>query len=313
MRRWSVHGTALVSGIISPQTVLRYGIALGIAGLSVLWLLVQSPLATLLSLIGLFTYVWLLLFIILLISHNVTASRGPDIRQRQSPTIPRCAPAPRDLFLGEKESKRGMNMPNNAFKIVVMVLLVGLIGTFSYMLLQGQSKDEKMGILQKAPDFKLQNLDGKEVSLADTAGKAKLVYFFFSTCPDVCPPSTFTLSKIQNELIKKGVFGTDTAIMSISFDPTKDTTERLKEFSSRYNPDYKGWYFLRGDEKETVELARKFGVLVEKDTKNDSWTHSNLFLLVDGKGNLRTYYSGHDENLDVQKVAADLIKISKEK
>jgi len=34
---------------------------------------------------------------------------------------------------------------------------------------------------------------------------------------------------------------------------------------------------------------------------------------VDGKGDLRTYYSAHDENLDVQKVAADLIKISKEK
>jgi len=50
---------ALVSGIISPATVLRYGIALGIAGLAVLWFLVQSPLATLLGLIGLFAYVWI--------------------------------------------------------------------------------------------------------------------------------------------------------------------------------------------------------------------------------------------------------------
>ncbi|SDE02836.1 protein SCO1/2 [Paenibacillus sp. UNCCL117] len=204
-------------------------------------------------------------------------------------------------------------MPNKTFKLIITILLVGLIGTFGYMLWQGQNQGEKMGVLQKAPDFKLQNLDGREVTLADTAGKAKLIYFYFSTCPDVCPPSTFTLSKIQNELIKQGAFGTKTALLSITFDPTKDTPERLKEFSGRYNPDYKGWYFLRGDEKETVELARKFGVLVEKDTKNDSWTHTNLFLLVDGKGDLRTYYSAHDENLDVQKVAADLIKISKEK
>ncbi|SDE02785.1 protoheme IX farnesyltransferase [Paenibacillus sp. UNCCL117] len=50
---------ALVSGIISPATVLWYGIALGIAGLAVLWFLVQSPLATLLGLIGLFAYVWI--------------------------------------------------------------------------------------------------------------------------------------------------------------------------------------------------------------------------------------------------------------
>ncbi|MED4603347.1 SCO family protein [Paenibacillus validus] len=203
-------------------------------------------------------------------------------------------------------------MPKNSFKIVVIVLLLGLIGTFSYMLLKGP-EEQTMDVLRKAPDFKLQNLDGKEVTLADTAGKAKLVYFFFSTCPDVCPPSTYTLSKIQDSLKEKGVFGTKTALLSITFDPTKDTPERLKEFADRYHPDYNGWYFLRGEEKATVELAEKFGVMVAKDPKADTWTHSNLFLLVDGKGDLRTYYTAADENLDVEKVAADLIKISKEK
>ncbi|WP_281889410.1 SCO family protein [Paenibacillus sp. YYML68] len=202
-------------------------------------------------------------------------------------------------------------MPSRLFQTVVIVLLVGLIAVFAYMLMKGP--EEKIGVLKKAPDFTLTNLDGKEVSLADTAGKAKLVYFFFSTCPDVCPPSTYTLSKIQNVLKDKGAFGSKTALMSITFDPTKDTPERLKEFADRYNPDYSAWYFLRGEEKATIELAEKFGVLVAKDPQGDSWTHSNLFLLVDGKGDLRTYYSAHDEDLDVEKVANDLIRISKEK
>ncbi|CAG7659117.1 SCO family protein [Paenibacillus allorhizosphaerae] len=201
-------------------------------------------------------------------------------------------------------------MQKNGFKIIVMVLLVGLIGTFGYMLMKGP--DQKIGVLQKAPDFKLENLDGKQVSLGDTAGKAKLIYFFYSTCPDVCQPTTFTLSKIQDKLVEKGVFGTKTALMSITFDPTKDTTTQLKEFSQRFHADYKGWYFLRGEEASVIDLAKKFGVLVVKDPKTETYTHSNLFLLVDGKGDLRTYYSGNDEDLDVDKVVADLVKISKE-
>lgn len=201
-------------------------------------------------------------------------------------------------------------MQKNGFKIIVIVLLVGLIGTFGYMLMKGP--DQKIGVLQKAPDFKLENLDGKQVSLGDTAGKAKLIYFYYSTCPDVCQPTTFTLSKIQDKLVEKGVFGTKTALMSITFDPTNDTTAQLKEFSQRFHADYKGWYFLRGEEASVIDLAKKFGVLVVKDPKTGTYTHSNLFLLVDGKGDLRTYYSGNDEDLDLDKVVADLIKISKE-
>ncbi len=201
-------------------------------------------------------------------------------------------------------------MQKTGFKIVVMVLLVGLIATLAYMLVKGPEK--KIGVLKKAPDFKLENLDGRTVTLADTAGKAKLVYFYFSHCPDVCPPTTYNLSKIQDVLVKKGVFGTKTALLSITFDPTRDTPERLKEFSGRFHPDYKGWYFLRGDEAYTIDLAKKFDVLVAKDPKTGDFTHTNLFLLVDGKGDVRTYYSGNDENIDIEGIANDLIQVSKE-
>jgi protoheme IX farnesyltransferase len=48
---------ALVTGVLSPQTVLMYGIILGVIGVSVLSLLVNI-MAALLGLIGLFLYVW---------------------------------------------------------------------------------------------------------------------------------------------------------------------------------------------------------------------------------------------------------------
>ncbi|GAA4832794.1 SCO family protein [Paenibacillus vulneris] len=198
---------------------------------------------------------------------------------------------------------------SNAFKIIVMVILLAMIGTFSYMLLKG--KEEKMGVIKKAPDFKLENIDGKQVGLTDLEGKSKLVYFFFSTCPDVCPPTTYSLSKVQDELIKKGVFGDKTAIVSISFDPTKDTIAQLKEFSGRYHADPKGWYFLRGDEAATMDLANKFGVMVVKDQQGN-FTHNNVILLVDKKGDLRTYYNGNDADLNIDRIVQDMITLSKE-
>ncbi|MCS7460267.1 SCO family protein [Paenibacillus doosanensis] len=200
-------------------------------------------------------------------------------------------------------------LQKNGFKIVVIIVLLAMIGTFSYMLMKGN--DTKMGVIKKAPDFKLTNLDGKQVGLSDLAGKTKLVYFFYSTCPDVCLPTTYTLSKVQDTLVSKGVFGDKTAIVSITFDPTRDTPEQLKDFSGHYHADPKGWYFLRGDEATAFDIANKFGVMVVKDQQGN-FTHNNVILLVDKKGDLRTYYNGNDADLDVEKIAQDMIALSKE-
>jgi protein SCO1 len=202
-------------------------------------------------------------------------------------------------------------MKNKGFQTIVIILLLGLIGSLGYMLIKGP--EEKIGVIKKAPDFELTNVDGKKMSLADTAGKARLVYFYFSTCPDVCSPTTYTISKIQDKLVEKGVFGTKTAFLSISFDPKKDTQAQLQQFANRFHYDPKGWFFLRGeDETAMMELAQKYGIMVVKDAGADTFSHTNYILLVDGKGDIRTYYNGSDVDLDLDKVVNDLIKISKE-
>jgi protein SCO1/2 len=202
-------------------------------------------------------------------------------------------------------------LQKNGFKLLVMVLLLAMIGTLGYMVLKGNNPSTKLEVMKKAPDFKLDNIDGKPISLAELSGRAKLVYFFYSTCPDVCQPTTYTLSKVQDALVKKGVFGDKTAIVSITFDPTKDTTAQLQQFSKSFHADPKGWYFLRGEEAAAMDLAQKFGVMVVKD-KDGQFTHNNVILLVDKKGDLRTYYNGSDPDLDVDKIAQDMIGLSKE-
>ncbi|MDG0871954.1 SCO family protein [Paenibacillus thiaminolyticus] len=146
---------------------------------------------------------------------------------------------------------------------------------------------------KKAPDFNMQNVDGSTVTLADTNGKVRLFYFYFTNCPDVCPPTTYRLSEVQKLLQDKGMFGTDASIVSISFDPERDTLEEIKKWSEKYNADYSGWYFLRGKEEDVAKMMPELGSSVFKD-EDGNFTHLNVITLVDQDGNIRKYYNAND-------------------
>src|SRR5690554_5497602 len=87
--------------------------------------------------------------------------------------------------------------------------------------------DSKLRDFGAAPEFELVDTEGNIVSLNNTKGKVRLAYFFFSNCPDVCPPTTAMLSKLQTELKTRDIFAEETAIFSITFDPNRDTTDKL--------------------------------------------------------------------------------------
>lgn len=180
-------------------------------------------------------------------------------------------------------------LKKHGFKLVLLfIVFVGGIALLS-ALIAGGGKKAEFALKEEAPDFELEHVDGSTVSIAGTNGTVRLVYFYFSNCPDVCPPTTQLLSGVQNLLKENGEFGEKARLMSITFDPDRDTRERLLEFSGYYNADHSGWYFLRGDKQYTHDLAYEYGVMIqERDDGN--FAHSNLIFLVDKDGNIRKYY-----------------------
>lgn len=166
----------------------------------------------------------------------------------------------------------------------------------------------------KGADFSYTDIEGETVTLKNTNGDVRLLYFYFSYCPDVCPPTTFLMSQVQDELKKDGLFGDKVKFLSVTIDPTRDTPERLKEFAGQFEADMTGWKFLRGDEKETAELAKKYQILVTKDPSTGEFGHMNLIVLLDKKGRIRDwisaneYFANGDKNLPlsdlVQKIKA---------
>ncbi|MFS0840122.1 SCO family protein [Paenibacillus sp. 1P03SA] len=203
----------------------------------------------------------------------------------------------------------------NWFKVGITVVLLAIIASFAYKL-YGQEqaseylKDKPVGT---AAPFELTDTEGKKVSSSDFDNKVKLVYFFFASCPDVCPITTNFLSKVQDEMKAQKVFADKADIVSISFDPARDTPAALKEYAVRNRADFTGWKFLTGtDEAAMAQLAKKYSIGVTKDNTGN-FTHSNVILLVDKKGQIRTYYNPGRPDLDYKTIVKDIKALSKEK
>lgn len=195
----------------------------------------------------------------------------------------------------------------HSFKIAVLALCAAM-GIYLFITNVVEPK-EALPVIMAAPSFELTDLDGEQVSLASTNGKARIVYFYFANCPDVCPPTTFLLSQVQDQLEKEGTLGTEAELVSITFDPVRDTPEVIRDFAERHFADFNGWRFLRGDETKTLQLAKDFGVGVQKVEEDNSYMHYNIITLVDKDGQIRKYINGSDEDLTADKIVDELNKL----
>ncbi len=194
---------------------------------------------------------------------------------------------------------------------IAVLLVVGVV--IGVVLYNQLSKRSTYPVQGPAPAFTFQHVDGSEVTIENTNGKARLVYFYFSHCPTVCQPTNYLLSQVQEELQKNGETGDRTGLFSITFDPERDTTERLKEYAGKYNADLNHWYFLRGEESYSRDIALEYGIGIQELDGGEDFAHTNAIMLIDKDGNLRHYYLSKDLEPDnAANIAADMLALAKE-
>lgn len=201
-------------------------------------------------------------------------------------------------------------LKKHGFKLLVLLLLLGIGGYVLYNSIANDGRSFPKN--EPAYDFTLTNLDGEQVSLSDSNGKVRLLYFFFSNCPDVCPPTTQMMAKVQRAMKEAGV-DDKTQFISVTIDPIRDTPERMREFADYYNVDYSSWDFLRGeDEQEIWDIAKEFDVGVIK-FEDGNFGHSNLYTLIDKDGNVRKLYAvGQDvEAFNTDPMVEDMLYLAK--
>lgn len=145
-------------------------------------------------------------------------------------------------------------------------------------------------------DFALQDPDGRQRTLADFRGKAVVVFFGYTQCPDVCPTTLATLAEAMRKL---GPDADRVQVLFITVDPERDTAALLKQYVPAFDPRFVG---LRGDADATARTAKEFKVLYEKvpGTTPGSYTmdHSAGSFVFDPKGRLRLYVA-HGQDADV--------------
>lgn len=183
-------------------------------------------------------------------------------------------------------------MKKHRFKLLVGLVMLLMVLSLNFWMTQERPV---LPVIKQAPDFKLLDVNGKPFQFNESNGKVRLVEFLFTSCPDICPMTTYNMVQIQNELKQQQLWGKKVQFLSITFDPEQDTPEVFKAYGDRMGMDYSGWTLLTGTEKETADVAKSFGVMVQKLPDN-TFVHSvTSLMLVDATGKIRKIFKMGDE------------------
>ncbi|AOW15817.1 photosynthetic protein synthase I [Hydrogenophaga crassostreae] len=155
-----------------------------------------------------------------------------------------------------------------------------------------------------AKDFSLTDHNGQLRTLADFKGKAVVIFFGFTQCPDVCPTSMSELAQARQLL---GADGDRLQGLFVSIDPERDTPEIMKQYIGSFDPTFLALY---AKPDELPEVAKSFKVYYKKVTGSqpDTYTmdHSAGSYIYDPNGKVRLYsrYGGGAQALadDVKKL-----------
>jgi protein SCO1/2 len=152
--------------------------------------------------------------------------------------------------------------------------------------------------------FQLTDHTGKARTLADFSGKAVVIFFGFTHCPDVCPT---TLAGMRAAMEKLGDDAKRVQVLFVTIDPERDTQALLAQYVPSFDPSFLGLY---GDADATARVAKEFKVFYQKvpGTTPGSYTmdHSAGSYVFDPQGRLRLYVR-HGANPD--DIASDLKRL----
>jgi protein SCO1 len=179
--------------------------------------------------------------------------------------------------------------------VVALGLAVGLLGC------QSQPPLEVLGT---APDYTLTDQTGATFDSRDLAGRASVVDFIYTRCPDVCPTLSATFGQAQKKLDAEHLLGSKVVLVSLSVDPAHDTPEVLAQYGKQFGANSATWKLLTGDWDQMYDVIAGFkvGVRVPQPAPDapgsSELSHTTRVVLVDGQQQVRAYLSGDEMSAD---------------
>jgi protein SCO1/2 len=150
-------------------------------------------------------------------------------------------------------------------------------------------------------DFSLSDHHGQQRALADFRGKAVVVFFGYTSCPDICPTTLARFAEVMKTL---GGDAGQVQVLFVTLDPERDSAERLKAFVPWFHPSFLGLRGEAGQIKATIEEFRVFGARKNVDGElGYVIDHSTGAYVYDPAGRLRLYVK---DTASVGDIVADL-------
>ncbi|WP_417857839.1 SCO family protein [Xanthomarina gelatinilytica] len=161
----------------------------------------------------------------------------------------------------------------------------------------------------KIADFSLTNQNGETITQNTYKDKIYVADFFFTTCQTICPIMTDHMAQIQKEIINDP----DVMLLSHTVTPEIDSVAQLKKYALKKGVNDAKWNLVTGDKKQIYQLARKSYLAVKTDGNGDAYDmiHTENFMLIDKKRQIRGYYDGTNPE-DITRLIADIETLKEE-
>ena len=153
--------------------------------------------------------------------------------------------------------------------------------------------------------LELTDQNGKLRHLEDFRGKAVVLFFGFTHCPDICPT---TLADVANAVKKLGPDAERVQVLFVSVDPERDTPEKLATYVKNFDLRLVG---LTGTPEEIAAVARAYKVyyakVPNKENSSDyTMDHTSIIYVMDPKGEFVTHFT---PSTSVDELASRLDKL----
>ena len=142
--------------------------------------------------------------------------------------------------------------------VTSMLMALSLLALVACNPAQEKFNNTDLTGLDYAKDFALTDHNGKARTLADFKGKAVVIFFGYTQCPDVCPTTMVEMANVMKLL---GADADKVQVLFVTLDPERDTQALLASYVPNFDKRFLGLY---GDAAATAKVAKEFKVFYQK-------------------------------------------------
>jgi protein SCO1/2 len=143
----------------------------------------------------------------------------------------------------------------------------------------------------RVPEFALVDQLRRRVALSSFAGKVVAINFVYTRCalPQFCLLMSNNFGALQRRFSSN--LGRDLVLLTITFDPERDTPEVLASYAAQWSANPAGWHFLTGSVADIRRVCDLFGQ--EAFPEEGLLNHSLHTAIIDRRGMLVANLEGN--------------------